>query len=82
MPDECDHYFDAVNEFIVDNKDIVSVETETWAMVYQFWKARHATMNKVERDHRRDQFAKFTAEYDTRRSLNFTATFPELAGWI
>jgi hypothetical protein len=82
LPDECDHYFDAVNDFIVSNKDIVSVETETWAMVYQFWKARHTTMNVIERDHRRDQFAKFTAEYDKRRSLNFTATFPELAAWI
>lgn len=82
LPDECDVYFEAVNNFIVGNKDIVSVETETWAMVYQFWKARHTTMNAVERDHRQDQFAKFTAEYDKRRSLNFTATFPELAGWI
>jgi len=82
LPDECDHYFDAVNAFIVGNKDIVSVETETWAMVYQFWKARHTTMNVIERDHRRDQFAKFTAEYDRRRTLNFAATFPELAAWI
>jgi organic radical activating enzyme len=82
LPDECDVHFEAVNNFIVGNKDIVSVETETWAMVYQFWKARHTTMNTAERDHRRDQFAKFTAEYDKRRSLDFTATFPELAGWI
>jgi hypothetical protein len=82
LPDECDHYFDAVNDFIVDNNDIVKVETETWAMVYQFWKARHTTMTVIERDHRKDQFAKFTAEYDKRRSLDFTATFPELASWI
>ena len=82
LPDDCDHYFDAVNDFIVDNNDIVKVETETWAMVYQFWKARHTTMTVIERDHRKDQFAKFTAEYDKRRSLNFSATFPELTDWI
>ena len=82
LPDECDQYFDAVNDFIVDNNDIVKVETETWAMVYQFWKTRHSTMSEGERDHRKNQFAKFTAEYDKRRSLDFTATFPELQSWM
>jgi hypothetical protein len=81
LPDSCDQYFDAVNMFMLNNPT-VSVERETWQMVYQFWKSRHSTMNVVEQDHRRDQFARFTAEYDKRRNLNFANTFPELAGWI
>ena len=82
LPDSADQYFTRVNTFIVDNGQIVSVERETWAMVYQFWKARYDTMPAEERAHRKDQFAKFTAEYDKRRDLDFNATFPELAGWI
>lgn len=81
LPDSCDQYFDTVNDFVLTNST-VSIERETWEMVYQFWKSRHTVMNVIERDHRRDQFARFTAEYDKRRSLNFAATFPELAGWI
>lgn len=81
LPESADQYFTDVNEFIA-NSATVNVEQETWAMVYQYWNARHTTMNVVERDHRRDQFAKFTAEYDKRRHLNFTETFPELDGWI
>jgi hypothetical protein len=82
LPDIVDPYFIRLNTFIIDNAEIVSVERETWQMVYQFWKSRHNTMDAVERDHRRDQFARFTAEYDKRRNLNFANTFPELVGWI
>jgi organic radical activating enzyme len=82
LPDSADEYFTRVNAFIVDNGKIVSVEHETWAMVYQFWRARYDTMSAEERAHRKDQFAKFTAEYDKRRELNFKETFPELAEWI
>lgn len=81
LPESGDQYFNDVNDFVT-NSATVNVERETWAMVYQYWNARHTTMNVVERDHRRDQFAKFTTEYDKRRSLNFSETFPELAGWI
>jgi organic radical activating enzyme len=82
LPDSADQYFTKVNTFIVDNGQIVSVERETWAMVYQFWKARYDTMPEEERAHRKDQFAKFTAEYDKRRGKDFRATFPELDKWI
>jgi hypothetical protein len=82
LPDSADQYFTKLNTFIVDNEEIVSVERETWAMVYQFWQSRKTSITDEDRAHRKDQFAKFVAEYDKRRGLNFAGTFPELAGWI
>jgi hypothetical protein len=78
LPDDCDQYFEAVNDFITTSKDIVSVESETWAMVYQFWKARDTSMTAEDRAWRRGQFKLFANEYDRRRKLNFSETFPEL----
>lgn len=83
LPDECDKYFESTNDHIKMLGDsMASVEQETWAMVYDFWKTRHTTMNEAERDWRKDQFAKFTAEYDMRRERDFKSVFPELATWI
>jgi hypothetical protein len=82
LPDSADQYFTKTNTFIVDNGQVVNVERETWAMVYDFWKARKSTMTDEDRDWRKDQFAKFTDEYDKRRGKNFKSNFPELSTWI
>jgi organic radical activating enzyme len=82
LPDYCDTYFTKVNSFIVDNSRVVNVESETWQMVYDFWKARHNTMTSEDREWRRQQFAKFIREYDKRRDKNFEENFPELSVWI
>jgi len=83
LPDSADSYFEDTNNFMKENDNLIkSVEKETWAMVYDFWKARKSTMNDAERDWRTDQFRKFTTEYDKRRDRNFTEVFPELVGWI
>jgi hypothetical protein len=71
-----------MNTFIVDNGQISNVERETWAMVYDFWKARHDTMTTEDREWRKQQFAKFISEYDKRRDKNFEENFPELSAWI
>lgn len=82
LPDNADKYFEDTNNFIKESGDkIAIVEKETWAMVYDFWKARNSTMNNNEKDWRRDQFMKFIKEYDLRRNKNFSLTFPELNGW-
>jgi organic radical activating enzyme len=81
LPDLADTYFQDVNSFILNN-ETVNVEQETWAMVYQFWQSRKVSMTDEDRDYRKDQFARFVAEYDKRRGLNFASTFPELVGWI
>jgi len=83
LPDSCDKYFEEVNNFMkrYDNS-IPSIEKETWQMVYDFWKSRKDTMTEEDRLYRKDQFAKFTSEYDKRREKNFHETFPELAEWI
>lgn len=81
LPDTCDQYFTRVNTFIIDNAQVVSVERETWAMVYQYWKSRHTTMTDNDRAWRKDQFIKFVNEYDMRRNIDFKKTFPELLGW-
>lgn len=78
LPDLAQPYFDAVNAFIVGNTDIAKVEGETWAMVYQYWQSRYTTMTEPDRIHWRDQFVKFTNEYDKRRKNNFAETFSEL----
>jgi hypothetical protein len=39
-------------------------------------------MTDEDRDWRKDQFAKFTDEYDKRRGKNFKSNFPELSTWI
>jgi len=82
LPDYCDTYFTKVNSFIVDNSRVVNVESETWQMVYDFWKARHNTMSPEDREWRREQFAKFISEYDKRRDKNFEENFSELSVWI
>jgi len=83
LPDDVDSYFEDTNNFITECGDrIVRIEKETWQMVYDFWKARYTTMDEAERNWRKDQFIKFTTEYDTRREKNFINTFPELATWI
>jgi hypothetical protein len=83
LPDNSEFYFEDTNKFIVDSGDkIAKVEKETWQMVYDFWKARHTTMNEAEREWRKDQFKKFTTEYDLRRERSFIDVFPELAAWI
>jgi organic radical activating enzyme len=83
LPDSADSYFEDTNNFMKENDSLIkSVEKETWAMVYDFWKARKSTMNDTEREWRTDQFKKFTTEYDNRRDRNFTNVFPELDGWI
>jgi organic radical activating enzyme len=79
LPDDCDQYFERVNDFITTNGKMTNVELETWQMVYQFWKARKESMPDSDRAWRRDQFVKFVNEYDKRRSLNFAETFPELS---
>jgi len=82
LPDNCDKYFDTVNDYMINNDKIVRVEKETWNMVYEFWKSRHSTMNDTERTYLKEQFIKFTAEYDLRRNKNFKDTFPEIENWI
>jgi hypothetical protein len=83
LPDSADSYFEDTNDFIKKYDDkVANVEKETWAMVYDFWKARYSTMNEPERDWRKDQFKKFTNEYDKRRERNFKDVFPELIEWI
>jgi hypothetical protein len=83
LPDSCDKYFEDTNNFMKRfNNSLPNVERETWQMVYDFWKSRKETMTEEDREYRKDQFAKFTAEYDKRREKNFTKTFPELEGWL
>jgi hypothetical protein len=83
LPDHADSYFEDTNNFMKANDSLIkSVERETWAMVYDFWKARKSTMNDTEREWRTDQFKKFTNEYDKRRERNFNEVFKELDGWI
>jgi len=65
-----------------NSNDVVNIEKETWQMVYDFWKSRHSTMSEEERTWRKNEFKKFSMEYDTRRKKNFHDTFPELATWI
>ena len=82
LPDSADQYFTKTNTFIVDNGQVANVERETWAMVYDFWRARHSTMTPEDKAWRTDQFAKFINEYDKRRNKNFKENFPELSQWI
>jgi len=83
LPDSADNYFEDTNNFMKENDSLIkSVERETWAMVYDFWKARKSTMNDTEREWRTDQFKKFTNEYDKRRERSFINVFSELAEWI
>ena len=70
-------YFQRLNTFIIDNGYITNVERETWKMVYDYWESRHKTMTADHRALWRDQFIKFTAEYDQRRGKNFDTVFPE-----
>jgi hypothetical protein len=83
LPAECDIYFNLVHTYIKDNASLIAkVEHETWQMVYDFWKAKDATMTDDDRTYRKSQFTKFINEYDKRRSRSFTSTFPELASWV
>lgn len=83
LPDYADSYFEDTNNHMKANDSLIkSVERETWAMVFDFWKARKSTMNDVEREWRIDQFKKFTNEYDKRRDRDFKIVFPELSSWI
>jgi hypothetical protein len=83
LPDSANKYFEDTNTFISENHNLIkSVEHETWKMVYDFWQARYSTMNESEREWRKDQFKKFTTEYDKRRERDFYSVFPELASWI
>ena len=83
LPDSANKYFEDTNTFIQENHNLIkNVEHETWKMVYDFWQARYNTMTEVERDWRKDQFAKFTNEYDKRRERNFKSVFSELESWI
>jgi hypothetical protein len=79
LPDDCDQYFEKVNNFITTNGKMSNVELETWEMVYQFWKARKESMPDSDRSWRRDQFVKFTNEYDKRRKKNFSDVFSEIS---
>lgn len=81
LPDYCDKYFEETNSFVMVN-NLTNVEKETWQMVYDFWKSRHATMTVEDREWRRQQFLLFTNEYDKRRDKNFKENFPEILGWI
>lgn len=81
LPDYCDKYFEETNSFAMVN-NLTNVEKETWQMVYDFWKSRHATMTVEDREWRRQQFLLFTNEYDKRRDKNFKENFPEILGWI
>jgi hypothetical protein len=79
LPDDCDQYFEKVNHFITTNGKMLSVEVETWDMVYRFWKTRKDSMTESDRTWRRDQFVKFTNEYDKRRKKNFSDVFSEIS---
>lgn len=82
LPDSADIYFKNINDFIQNNKDIMSVELETWNMVYQFWVTRNISINEDEKNWRIEQFRLFINEYDKRRKKSFYITFTELQGWI
>lgn len=82
LPDHCDQYFERVNNLMHTADNIMSVERETWEMVYRYWKTRYSTLNEKETNWRRSEFSKFTAEYDHRRGKNFSEIFLELSEWI
>lgn len=77
LPERCDVYFDQVNDLIYSSKT-EKIEQETWNMVYQYWKTRKDTIADDQIAHMRDQFVKFTNEYDIRRNRNFEKVFTEL----
>lgn len=77
LPDKCNSYFDKVNDLICSSKT-KTIERETWNMVYQYWKTRKKTITQEQIHHMRDQFVKFTHEYDSRRNRNFEQVFTEI----
>lgn len=81
LPDSADEYFQSVNAFML-NSDTVSIERETWDMVYQYWNSRKITLSDEDSDWRQRQFKLFIQEYDKRRNRSFVEIFPELAQWI
>jgi hypothetical protein len=81
LDDDASRYFQRLNTFIIDNGYITNIERETWKMVYDYWESRYSTMTDEHRAMWRDQFLKFTAEYDQRRGKNFAETFPEFKQW-
>jgi hypothetical protein len=78
LPESSDNYFTEMNEFMMARDDAYQIEKETWAMVYQFWQSRSTSISNELKNYLRDQFYKFISEYDKRRNLDFTTTFPEL----
>lgn len=82
LPDYCDKYFEEVNNLMRTKGNLIAnVETETWAMVYDYWKSRNSTLSVEEKQWRKSEFFKFIAEYDKRRNKDFRTEFPELVIW-
>ena len=77
LPDFCDLYFEKINDCI-ESLPTVTVERETWAMVYQYWKSRKTTLSSKQLNKMRSEFIKFTKEYDLRRNKDFDSTFSEI----
>lgn len=82
LPDQCDKFFNDINEIIKNNGNVKKVEKETWDMVFSYWNNRNKSIDATDKIYLKDQFRKFIAEYDKRRKIDFKSTFPEIAEWL